>query len=366
MRILLLGRYNPSEVLAGPEKFAKRLYHNLLAQKIECEFVEYFFDGKKYSLSKKLFGNDTLILNSVKIFRLGLVPFFLFLVKRKPQIIHLVTYERFEFIAYLYSFFARTQILFSVHGFVNYENHSLVSRKVVSTLKIKDKLFEYIFMIKSDQIHIPSDQYKKKLLELYKLNETKVIVIPNGVDEDFFVSKLNNIKTHNKMKTVFIGDEYRQEKGLEFLLKNIENINEYSEVYLLGDVFTSKNNYKDLHIVPKMSKSDMKNLFIQMDIILSCSYYDLFSISVLEGAAIGLFPVLTRETGISELFLKLNIGEVFDYSDSESFVNIFQKLFFNRSLLEKHIQNKDVLQKYSWKNISISFQDLYYQMLISQ
>jgi hypothetical protein len=45
MKILLLGRYNPSEVLTGPEKFAKRLYHNLLEQELDCEFVEYFSDG---------------------------------------------------------------------------------------------------------------------------------------------------------------------------------------------------------------------------------------------------------------------------------------------------------------------------------
>ncbi|MBK6915083.1 MAG: hypothetical protein IPH11_15985 [Ignavibacteriales bacterium] len=51
MKILFLGRYEQSEILNGPEKVAKRIFTGL-QDKTESVFIEYFFDGSKYSIWK--------------------------------------------------------------------------------------------------------------------------------------------------------------------------------------------------------------------------------------------------------------------------------------------------------------------------
>jgi len=58
MKIVYIGRYNESEILTGPEKVAKRIFHNMTKINSNCVFVEYFFDGAKYNIWKKLFGKE--------------------------------------------------------------------------------------------------------------------------------------------------------------------------------------------------------------------------------------------------------------------------------------------------------------------
>ncbi|MCE9499793.1 MAG: hypothetical protein K8R21_04745, partial [Leptospira sp.] len=75
MKIVLIGTYNPSEILTGPEKFAKRIFHEMERKSVDVTFVTYYQDGRRYSLWKKLFGKETVPNNgNGRIFRMGILP----------------------------------------------------------------------------------------------------------------------------------------------------------------------------------------------------------------------------------------------------------------------------------------------------
>ena len=51
MKIVYLGRYNESEILTGPEKVAKRIFHNIIEMIPYSVFNEYYFDNTTFELS---------------------------------------------------------------------------------------------------------------------------------------------------------------------------------------------------------------------------------------------------------------------------------------------------------------------------
>ena len=53
-----MGRFTEGDILSGPEKTAKRIFteHSKFSP---TTFIQYFFDGRKYGLSKKLWGKDS-------------------------------------------------------------------------------------------------------------------------------------------------------------------------------------------------------------------------------------------------------------------------------------------------------------------
>lgn len=83
MKIFFLGRYNQSEYLSGPEKVAKRIYAESVKD-YESVFIEYFFDGREFGFSKKLFGREKIkSVGSLKIFRFGIISLLFFFTEGK-------------------------------------------------------------------------------------------------------------------------------------------------------------------------------------------------------------------------------------------------------------------------------------------
>ena len=120
--VVFIGRYIKGEILSGPEKTAKRIFDEHTKQNKSC-FIQYFFDGRKYGFVKKLFGKEKETeANNSGVFTLGLISAFTALFRLKPKIIHIITFERFAVIAFLYRFFRKTKIIYNSHGIVAYEN----------------------------------------------------------------------------------------------------------------------------------------------------------------------------------------------------------------------------------------------------
>ena len=103
MNVVYIGRYNDTEILSGPEKAAKRIFNEHIKH-CEGTFIQYFFDGRKYGIIKKLFGKDFKELNNSKVYTLGLFRIVPTLIKLKPRIIHFIYKMYFNiFIKFIHS-----------------------------------------------------------------------------------------------------------------------------------------------------------------------------------------------------------------------------------------------------------------------
>jgi hypothetical protein len=143
MNIVYAGRLSESENLSGPEKTAKRIFteHSKVNN---AYFIQYFFDGNKYSTWKKLFGKEVKnINNTTVVYTLGLFRIFSVLNELKPDIVHIITFERFAAVIVFYRMFHKIKVVYNEHGIVTFGNY--IIKKTPAGLRVKDKFCEKLF-----------------------------------------------------------------------------------------------------------------------------------------------------------------------------------------------------------------------------
>lgn len=361
MKIAYLGRYNPSEELTGPEKVAKRIFCKS-AEQNEAIFIEYFFDGSVYGIRKKLLGKEIIDnTNGLKIYRIGLLKIIPFLSKFKPDLIHIITFERFGILTYLYKLFSRAKIIYNVHGVAVYENKNL---KVVSlSLRTKDSLCEKILLKLSDKLLFLSDYQLSIAKKYYTIKKNQLEFINNGVDEDFHC-KTSSVSTSNTPSLVFIGDSNRKDKDFNFLYSSLSMINTGCKLFLIGKF--DKSIYKtivgnvEIVNVSKMNKSELVNFLSDKDIFVSSSFYDTFSIATAECMSSGLVPIVTDHTGISGLIKNNENGFIVRHGDDNELADKINLLLENTVLRKKISENaRKIYEELNWDKVYSSYEKIY-------
>jgi len=167
-KIAFIGRYNEGEIISGPEKTAKRIFE-LAASKYEAVFIQYFFDGGKYSLKNKLFGYEEFMKNGMKIYTLGVIRLFFFLIKFKPDIIHIITFERFARAAVYYAKLRKVKLIYNSHGIIIHEDEEIKHEK--SSYRRKNRKTEKLLLKSANKIVFPSESAILTCEIYYKLDE---------------------------------------------------------------------------------------------------------------------------------------------------------------------------------------------------
>ncbi|MDZ4712980.1 MAG: glycosyltransferase family 4 protein [bacterium] len=357
MKIFYMGRYNPTENLSGPEKAAKRLFTELLKVH-EVVFIEYFFDGRKYSLFKKLFGKHIIEkVNSSTIIQLGLISLFFFLLKEKPTTIHIINFERFVVIAYIYKLLRKVYILYGFQGVAYYEN--LHFKKVTKWYLLKDKLCEKIIFRYSDKLIFLSKASASLAAKYFNFDISNISIIPNGVDEIFNrTSAVKRFTRDGCIKIVFIGSIERKEKGFEFLKTALKKITFSFELYALCNEkeFTESNFLN----VPKLETDKLAEFLLDKDVYISSSNYEPFSIAAAECMAAGLVSIMTEETGAARYVTDGVNGFVIKFNDEERLIRLLNRLNNDRELLPQiSSESKKIYGEVSWKKVLEKYKIFY-------
>jgi len=375
MKIVLLGRYNTSEILTGPEKVAKRLHHHLYKLTNEVTFIDYFFKhyDRRSNFILRLFGKEKhskhnlsrffgkqIVRENPLVIRLGIVRMILFLINKKPDIIHLVTEERFMSLVLLLKIFFKGKIITSLHGILRYEIEE--SEQRISG-RYKDLILERLFFHNSDVLIGLSDQQLKIAKRYYPSKEIKKAVkLSLGVDKVFFQPIQR--KPFDSIKIVFYnGFNDFIDRGLNELIPILDesflDLEDEVSLYIIGlfpkeTFFTQKLNIVKVDL---MDSTKLSQFFKDKHFLIKGNKVDTFSQFVFEGMASGLVPLISSKVGVAEL---INNGEEgFIYNDYNELKNILrQKEFINRFLkMSKSAQDK--AQQYKWVNVIELYINLY-------
>ena len=363
MDLIYIGRYCTDEIPGGPEKVAKRIFGNYTKTN-KSLFVEYFFDGKKYGVLKKLFGKEiTCNVNGSDVCRLGIFPLFLMLLKIIPKIIHLITFERFAVAVFLYKILFRTKVIYNLHGIVVHENKYY--RKSSKFGNLKDRVTEKIILNKSDILLLLSKESGKLLKSCYNTYGNKLIFIKNGIDGCFYETGIKKADTGNDtLKTVFIADTCRKEKGFSFLKDTLETIKINLDLYIIGNdihekVFI-KNDFVKVYRIEKMKPDELSEFLKDKDVFISSSVYEPFGMTTVECMAAGVIPVVTKETGASEMVTDGINGFTYSYGDKERLKSILIELYNKPELREKIFgETMKIYNDLNWDKINVSYINIY-------
>ena len=291
--IVYIGRCTQSDILSGPEKTAKRIFELHSAQ-YKTVFIQYFFDGNKYGIIKKLFGKESEQINeNAVLYTIGLFRFIFLLRSLKPDIVHIITFERFAVLAFYTGLFRKFKIMYNGHGVIAYENS--VIKKSGYFYSLKDKFCESRFLRKADKIILPSESVFYILKKYYSVNKNKLEIVPNGIDPVFHLVKRTD--KDSKIKAVIMNTSAYSKTGIDFLNKFLENTDLLIEIYSVGkryDILTN-NQYTTLYYIEKMDSAALAEFYADKNIFLSLNNYDTFSISAAEAMASGLIPSCHRK-----------------------------------------------------------------------
>ena len=327
LNVVYMGRYNNSEILSGPEKTAKRIF-DLRSAETGSSFIQYFFDGRKFGFFKKLFGMDSVALDdNAKLYTAGLVRIIPLLFKLKPDLIHVITYERFAVIAAIFKLFSRVKIIYNVHGIIAYENS--VIKKSPLFYRIKDKYCEWALLKFSDKIVFLSELSIDIAQKYYQISESKALILSNGIDEEYHIAcagKLVN-KSHIIKAVILNGSEYSK-SGIRFLIKAFSGAELPVDLFIIGakiDLVISNENL-EIHYLDKMATSALADFYKDKDVFLSLNDFETFSIATAEAMAAGLIPIVTVQTGMSRFIIDGENGYIIKYGDSENLRDSLDKI----------------------------------------
>ncbi|MBK6506719.1 MAG: glycosyltransferase family 4 protein [Ignavibacteria bacterium] len=355
MKVVYLGRYNPSDILSGPEKVARRIFF-IHAQENETEFITYFFDGNQHGLWKKLFGHETLAMeNNGKVVRCGIVSVLFRLMTQRPDVIHIINYERFAKAALLYKRFSKTRIIYTVHGIAAYENSnfkSVPAKYMENDLKTEASLFKY-----ADKIVFLSEQSLRIAESIYEIDKAKCVILPNGIDEEFHSESTKNFDS-TELNIVFIGNIERSEKGFEILKDALSSLEIDFKLHVINS--GRKGSDGKIFYYESMDTKELAAFLANKHIFISSGSYEPFSLSAVEAMASGLVAIVSGDTGMSRYIDNGINGFVYETIDTQQIPRIINQLQSNRTLL-RSISNeaKKIYSTLSWRKVYELYKELY-------
>ncbi len=367
MRIILLGKYSESTILSGPEKFSNLLFNNLNKKENNVVFVDYFFKFiRRSNLFFRLFGKE-IINESPKVIRLGIIQLFFYLLKNQPDILHIVSAERYTISIFLYKFLLKGKLVVTLHSILRFEIPKS-NRKGNWFSNFKDYLWEFLVIYLSDKLFFLSNQQIELANKFYKISNGKIFKVPNGVEDDFFITqkKLFTSDESQKLNLVFYnGTNNKIERGLEELINILNLITKVKfKLFIIGgDVKAFNNGFIseikfDYEFVPLMDKTNLIKFLEDKNIFMKSTTFDSFSIMALECMAQGMIIIISNAVGISQ-YIKNGInGFVYDKNNPIELKSILENIY--KYDLNNISQNAIKLAKqFKWDKIAELYLNYY-------
>ncbi len=359
MKILFVGNLELEGIISAPSKVANEIFSRTLRKYKSVYFFTYFQDGNKYSKFQKLFGKQILDNN---IIQLGLFPLLLNVLKFRPDILQITSLSVYYLIIFPLLKLFGTKVFYLVHSVNKYTmDRYIVFERI---LRMKILFSEKISLFFSSKILVLSQKEKEHLLFQYAINPQKIVIIDNGI-------KSLNIKksysfNNEIIKIITVGSFDRKEKGFEYLLKFLEQIELKIELTICyykkhkKKVFSNNPNLKLVWKEP-LNENDLREEFIKSDFFVSLAEYEPFSIALLEAMNSGLLFITTDRVGLTERFNEITKKYVVPFGKWEYAKDLLNELV-NLSIEKKQELSLKIVKFsdiFNWDNVIENYFKLY-------
>jgi glycosyltransferase involved in cell wall biosynthesis len=312
-------------------------------------------------------------------------PAFIFSDNVKPIVIG--PQARHPVLFYLWFEYSIPKILKKVKAdiFVSPDGYLSLAAKVPQLAVIHDLNFEHYpddlpwiitryykyffprFAAKAKRIATVSEFSKKDIQEKYKIPESKIDVVYNGVNEMFHPISSVEIKAVKEKYTG--GSDYFIFIGALLPRKNLKNL------FLAFDVFRKRSNYQhkllivgarkwwtnelehvfsnmeykeDVFFIGRLDEEDLNTILAGATALTYVSYFEGFGIPILEAFRCGVPVITSNVTSMPEV--AGNAALLIDPFKPESIADAMQKIASDPKQCEILLQNASVKQKeFSWE-----------------
>lgn len=175
--------------------------------------------------------------------------------------------------------------LLTIHDIGTFLNYSFLKSKIIRLLWFK------IPFNRVSKIITISDFSKKEICTNFKINQEKLIVIPNCVSEKF-IFKSKDFNT-NKPNILIVGT--KENKNIKNILLALKNIN--CSLNIIGKLTEKQKellqNFEYKNYV-NINFEEVVNIYQKSDLLIFPSFYEGFGMPIIEAQASGI-PVITSD-----------------------------------------------------------------------
>lgn len=357
-KIVQVTSYYPPH-LGGMENCVKKIAENLAGK--GCS-VEVFTSGRGLNHDNKSNSNNLRVhyLNSIEFAHTPIIfnLFFRLLNLPKKSVIHLHISQAFiPEIVYLVSKIKGIPYVAHIHLDVD------SSGKMGFLLKPYKRYILKPVLHHASKIICLTGNQKQAIKQKYDLNETKMVVVPNGVGEEYFVKR--EIYSKDPLHILFVGRLAKQ-KNIPLLLESTALLKNRVIVNIVGDGEEAQNlknlafqlRLENVLFHGKKTGEELKQFYKKADIFLMTSRSEGMSLALLEAMASGLPIIVPDISGAKDL---LDDAAVFiKDTRPEIIAGAIDNLIFQpdyRKKLSEMVQKR--AKKYTWDTITNSLLSIY-------
>ena len=219
-----------------------------------------------------------------------------------------------------------------------------------------------------------SEPIKQEILEHYPIHESKITVIPNGVDTSKYVRETKKIyeKKDNEFVIGFLG-RMMVRKGSELLipiLKRVKEVKPNIKLLFAGDDLNQKKNFlrslKDNNLTDSVIDlgyiaDNMKNSFFSsIDLFLLPSNYEGMNLTLLEALSCET-PILASPEAVT---FEHDNTIITTKRNTHSFAKKIIELMENKEhLVSIANKSRQIAEKYTWENTAKQTLEVYDRVL---
>lgn len=204
----------------------------------------------------------------------------------------------------------------------------------------------------SHHIFAMSKVVRQSLIEDYGISSQKITVVGNaGNYEDPYQGE----KTFSGKQILFNGSDFER-KGGDLVLAAFQKVKEAipdAKLVVIGKKLATSNDGIENpgHI---SSASDIRDLFLKTDLVVSPAYCDPFPLFVMEAMNYGVPCIVSANDGMPEIVDHEVNGIVIDKPTPESLANHIIKILSNKSILTSmsHNARNKIQGKLNWHSIA--------------
>jgi glycosyltransferase involved in cell wall biosynthesis len=300
MRVIFVGAYSVDEVVLAPIKVGRELFNHLSRKGVNSVYLSYFDDGSKYKRIKKFFGFEKI---SDRVYRCGILPFILFTIKFKPDLVQIVTPGAYYLLLYPLKSFLKLKVAYLSHSIISYYLKNLLNINCYQKLRLY--LIEKIVFKYSDLLQMLSETEAKFVTRYLKVKTNKIRIVDNGINTLGFRKNYN--ERSELIKIICIGSIIRKEKSFDLLFQAISKIK--NPILLsLYDYEEQKNaNFElpsnvQINFGKPLNEIELRKEFCKNDLFIIPSRYETFSLSLLEAMETGILFISTDRVGLTSRF----------------------------------------------------------------
>lgn len=338
-KILIIGPKidNPTKSLTGPERVFENITKNITSSMVVVSYRQLFCIIKY------------ILLNRVST-------------------VHIFGFTRVNVMALVLAKIMQKKVFYTMNG--------LVSRESIF-FKGKYNRFHYliekILITRANKIICVSTGLKKMVTEDYVINEAKIQVIPNGVDDLFLEEKNEEIlnsqlgfKNNDNKKIIFTASGTARYKGISPLVKVISEIERDDFIFVIAgpkgnaheDIVGLIDN-KKIYYVGNLNQKELINTYYNSYVYIQNSFYETFGLAPLEAMAVGT-PIIVSENVQMSYLLEGSELKKFIVKDEEE---LKEKIIFLLDNPDVSIKLKDEAKKIAvnntWDNVRSQYEELW-------